>query len=298
MLLNNINFHKYHIVDVSPWPIAGAFSGFFLTIGLVFYMHKYDFGLLILIIGVISLLLTMYLWWRDIIRESTFLGKHTLSVQLGLKIGVILFIISEILFFISFFWAYFHSSIAPTLELGCIWPPIGIDIFNPYKIPLLNTSILILSGITVTYTHHCLIVGYFNQSKNGLLITIILALIFTLLQLLEYLESPFNISDSSYGSSFFIATGFHGFHVIIGTIFLIVCFLRKKNYQYTRQRHIGFEFAAWYWHFVDVIWLFLYLSIYLWGISNNIYYDYFQNYDTFLLLNEENFEYLKFLIQY
>lgn len=258
-------FHKYHIVDQSPWPLVSSLSAMLLLGGSALYMHGYQNGFLIMFLGLISVLVSMYVWWRDIVREGTFQGMHTKLVQYGLRLGVLMFIVSEVMFFSAFFWGYFHSSLAPTVEIGGIWPPVGVEPFNPYGVPLLNTYILVLSGVTVTYAHHYLMAGNYRKMGEGFIFTIILALVFTLLQFLEYIEAPFNISDSVYGSTFFMATGFHGFHVIIGTTFLIVCFIRSLNYHYTRQHHVGFEAAAWYWHFVDVVWLFLFLSVYIWG---------------------------------
>lgn len=206
----------------------------------------------------------MYQWWRDVIRERTHQGFHTKKVLKGIKWGIILFIISEILFFASFFWAFFHSRLSPTIELGLIWPPTIIIRFNAFKIPLLNTIILLSSGISVTWAHHSLLSKNFTQITTRILITIILGVYFTIIQIFEYLEAEFSISDSSYGATFFIATGFHGLHVLIGTIFLSICIIRHLYNHFSTYHHFGFEAAAWYWHFVDVVWLFLYISIYWW----------------------------------
>ena len=195
----------------------------------------------------------------------TFQGKHTLLVSNGLRWGINLFNFSGIFFFISFFWAFFHSSLAPNIEIGTIWPPLNIIPFNPFQIPLLNTIILISSGITVTWAHHGLIENNYSQTTQGLFITIILGIYFTILQAYEYIEAPFTIADRIYGSTFFMATGFHGLHVIIGTLFLLTCFIRLLTNHFSNNHHFGFEAAAWYWHFVDVVWLLLYLSIYWWG---------------------------------
>ena len=265
MNLSSSIFHRYHIVDQSPWPLMSSLSALLFTGGMVLYMHGFQMGFLIVLMGLSSILMSMYVWWRDVVREGTFQGMHTKVVQVGLRLGVIIFIVSEIMFFSAFFWGYFHSSLAPTLELGGVWPPVGVEPFNPYGVPLLNTYILVLSGVTVTYAHHYMIMGDYRKMAEGFGYTIGLAILFTFFQFLEYVEAPFNISDSVYGSTFFMATGFHGFHVIIGTIFLTVCLFRSLNYQYTRQHHVGFEAAAWYWHFVDVVWLFLFLSVYIWG---------------------------------
>lgn len=259
-----INFrHPFHLVDYSPWPLTGAIGTLTLVSGIVKWFHNFNINLLI--IGYIIVILTIFQWWRDICREGTFQGKHTFLVVNGLRWGIILFIVSEIFFFISFFWAFFHRRLSPNIEIGSIWPPKGIVPFNPFQIPLLNTIILISSGVTITWAHHALIENNFTQCKQRLLLTILLGIYFTILQAYEYIEAPFTIADRVYGSTFFVATGFHGLHVIIGTIFLIVCFFRHLQNHFSNNHHFGFEAAAWYWHFVDVVWLFLYISIYWWG---------------------------------
>nr|UBI44019.1 cytochrome c oxidase subunit III [Eysarcoris gibbosus] len=255
--------HPYHLVDYSPWPLTGSIGAMTLTSGMVLWFHKNEMFLFYL--GIMILLLTMIQWWRDIIREATFQGHHTIKVINGLKIGMILFIISEIFFFISFFWGFFHSSLAPTVEIGMTWPPSGIQVFNPMEIPLLNTMILLCSGMSVTWAHHSLMNNYHNETTKSLLITVMMGIYFSILQAYEYKEASFCISDSVYGSCFFMATGFHGLHVIIGTIFLTVCLMRHLMCHFSKNHHFGFEAAAWYWHFVDVVWLFLYISIYWWG---------------------------------
>nr|YP_009825443.1 cytochrome c oxidase subunit III [Rachelia extrusa]QIU83258.1 cytochrome c oxidase subunit III [Rachelia extrusa] len=255
--------HPYHLVDYSPWPLTGAIGTMTLVTGMIKWFH--NFSIYLLILGYFIVILTMYQWWRDICREGTFQGKHTFLVLNGLRWGMILFIISEIFFFFSFFWAFFHSSLSPNIEIGAIWPPSNITPFNPFQIPLLNTIILITSGITVTWAHHALMENNFSQTKQSLLITIILGIYFTILQAYEYYEASFSIADSIYGSTFFMATGFHGLHVMIGTIFLLICLIRHLFNHFSNNHHFGFEAAAWYWHFVDVVWLFLYISIYWWG---------------------------------
>nr|WIM00505.1 cytochrome c oxidase subunit III [Stichophthalma camadeva] len=255
--------HPYHLVNYSPWPISSAIGVMTLVTGLVKWLHNFNFYLLIL--GYIIVILSSYQWWRDICRESTYQGLHTLLVSNGLRWGMILFIISEIFFFFSFFWAFFHSSLSPNIDIGATWPPINIIPFNPFQIPLLNTIILISSGITVTWAHHSLMENNFSQTTQSLILTIILGIYFTTLQAYEYIEAPFTIADSIYGSTFFVATGFHGLHVMIGTLFLLTCLIRHTNNHFSNNHHFGFEAAAWYWHFVDVVWLFLYISIYWWG---------------------------------
>nr|UJG45097.1 cytochrome c oxidase subunit 3 [Blepharipa sp.] len=255
--------HPFHLVDYSPWPLMASIGAMTTVSGLVKWFHQYDFNLFFL--GNFITILTIFQWWRDVTRESTYQGLHTKMVTMGLRWGMILFILSEILFFFSFFWAFFHSSLSPSIELGMIWPPMGITTFNPFQIPLLNTVILLTSGITVTWTHHSLMKNNHSQTTQSLFFTIILGIYFTILQAYEYMEASFTIADSSYGSTFFMATGFHGIHVMIGTMFLLTCLIRHLNNHFSKNHHFGFEAAAWYWHFVDIVWLFLYISIYWWG---------------------------------
>lgn len=255
--------HPFHLVDYSPWPLTGAIGAITTVAGIVKWFHQYDISLFTL--GNIITILTVYQWWRDVSREGTFQGLHTYQVTIGLRWGIILFILSEVLFFISFFWAFFHSSLSPAIELGASWPPAGITSFNPFQIPLLNTAILLASGVTVTWAHHSLMEGNHSQTTQGLFFTVLLGVYFSILQAYEYIEAPFTIADSVYGSTFYMATGFHGLHVLIGTTFLLVCLLRHINNHFSKNHHFGFEAAAWYWHFVDIVWLFLYISIYWWG---------------------------------
>ena len=256
--------HGYHLVDPSPWPTITAFSAFLFTFGLVLSINNFK-GSFLWIYGLYLILFMMFIWWRDIIREGTLEGQHTLLVKEGLQLGILLFIVSEIMFFFAFFWAFFHSSFNPSIILGAVWPPMFLTILNPWEIPLLNTVLLLSSGATITLSHHALIFGDKIQVLIALLLTIILAIIFTILQVFEYVTAPFNISDSIYGATFYMATGFHGFHVLVGTSFLFVCFFRIYLDHMTRSHHFGFEAAIWYWHFVDVVWLFLFITIYWWG---------------------------------
>lgn len=257
--------HPYHLVDPSPWPIFASIACLITTIGGVMSMHAYIGGSLVFWFGMCMILYSMLGWWRDVVRESTFQGFHTHAVQKGLRLGILLFILSEIMFFLAFFWAFFHSSLAPTVEIGAVWPPKGIQVLNPWEIPFLNTLILLTSGAAVTWSHHAILGGNRSQAIVGLLFTIGLAIVFTAFQALEYIEAPFTISDGIYGSTFFLATGFHGFHVFVGTLFLLVCAVRLFKNHFTKQHHLGFEGAAWYWHMVDVVWLFLFVCIYYWG---------------------------------
>nr|YP_009002559.1 cytochrome c oxidase subunit III [Cherax cairnsensis]CDL72649.1 cytochrome c oxidase subunit 3 [Cherax cairnsensis] len=261
--MSSHNYHAFHLVDMSPWPLTGSISAMLLTSGLIKWFHQFNPDLLFF--SFIPIILTMIQWWRDITREGTYQGLHTKIVTKGLRWGMILFIVSEILFFFSFFWAFFHSSLAPSIEIGMFWPPEGIQPFNPFQVPLLNTTILLSSGATVTWAHHAIMNSNHSEAIQSLSITIILGIYFTSLQAYEYMEASFSIADSIYGTTFFVATGFHGLHVIIGTSFLSVCFYRLYKCHFSNNHHFGFEAAAWYWHFVDVVWLFLYVFIYWWG---------------------------------
>lgn len=257
--------HPFHIVDPSPWPIAVSFSAFFRVAGLVLWRHSYAAGLTLFTLGFSSVVLCATVWWRDIIREGTFQGEHTRAVRNGLRLGRILFIVSEVRLFFAFFWAFFHASLNPTPAIGAVWPPKGIEVRNPWLIPLLNTSLLLTSGASLTWSHSALLAGYRVETITSLIITIFFAILFTGFQAYEYLNAPFSISDGVYGSVFYRLTGLHGFHVIIGTIFLAVSLYRTWRYHFTTTVHVGYECAAWYWHFVDVVWIFLFLAVYVWG---------------------------------
>lgn len=259
----NKQYHPFHMVNNSPWPYFMSCAVFTLVLGFVIYFH-YNQKFLILI-GSLLGIITFCSWMRDMIRESTFQGHHNLMIIKGLRLGFILFILSEIFFFVSFFWAFFHCSLSPAIEIGMQWPPEGVEVLNPFAIPLLNTGILLSSGLTVTACHYAIISGNKELATKSLFLTVLLGLIFTLFQGFEYYEAPFTIADSVYGSLFFVLTGFHGLHVIIGTLFLIVCFYRLFNNHFSTHHHVGFELASWYWHFVDVVWILLYTIVYWWG---------------------------------
>ena len=347
----NTHEHRFHIVDASPWPFTTSISLATMLLGVVLYFHSYSNGGLFLFYGLFSLIYSVSLWWRDVIREGTFEGYHTEAVQTGLRLSVVLFIFSEVCFFATFFWSYFHSSLAPTIEIGNIWPPVGLELFSPWGIPFLNTAILLTSGVAITWAHYVMtsnvlseapdyfwnsekrlcikpvykgnkyinawwkelvttntptvVLGnksdllpakepelaefvlapvvenfdtaasrfnfariYPNSHKESVLAlyhTIALALIFLAFQMYEYSHATFTIADGIYGTTFYMLTGFHGLHVLVGTIFLIVCAIRHVKYHFTKEHHIGLEAAIWYWHFVDVVWLFLFISIYWWG---------------------------------
>ena len=269
--------HDYHLVPPSPWPLVGSISAFVMAVGAIFWMKSlkmaglsvgpYIFGA-----GLIGVLYVMLSWWTDVVHEAEH-GDHTRVVQLSHRYGMILFISSEVMFFVAWFWAFFDASLFTNEAIqysrveftGGHWPPKGIEVLDPWHLPLLNTLLLLTSGTTVTWAHHALLNNDREGLKKGLMATIVLGIIFSCVQGYEYAHAPFAFKNSIYGSTFFMATGFHGFHVIVGTIFLAVCLIRATKGQFTPRQHLGFEFAAWYWHFVDVVWLFLFACIYVWG---------------------------------
>jgi len=255
--------HPFHLVEESPWPLLRSNFALGLTRGISKWIHKKR--ILSMIISLLMLCFTAFIWWRDISRESAFQGFHTKIVEEGLRLGIILFITSEVFFFVSFFWASFHSSLAPNIEIGSKWPPRGIMVFRPWGVPLLNTIILLSSGIRVTWAHKRFDCRFHDQRILSLIITTFLGAYFTGLQAIEYLEATFSIADSIYGSTFYIATGFHGIHVIVGTIFLIISCIRLNLGHLSTNHHFGLIASIWYWHFVDIVWLFLYGWIYGWG---------------------------------
>ncbi len=266
----------YHLVEPSPWPIIGSVSAFILFGGILTYMHPdilgagleptfKSLGIWRILIGLILVLFTMAGWWRQVISEAQTPGLHTPVTRLSLRYGMFLFISSEVMFFLAFFWAFFHFALYPQHTGGDVWPPKGIQTFDPFDIPLLNTVILLTSGATVTWAHHALRENNRKHLILGLVLTVLLGLTFTGFQAYEYSHAHFKFTDGIYPSVFFMATGFHGFHVIVGTIFLAVCLGRALAGHFTPKRHFGFEAAAWYWHFVDVVWLFLFVWVYWWG---------------------------------
>lgn len=254
--------HVFHLVDESPWPLIRSVRRLFLTLGFLQFFYYHDSSLIFK--GLLCTCLSIIQWWSDVSCEGTHQGLHSFMVTLGLRWGIILFITSEVCFFFSFFWCFFHCSLVPNVDIGSLWPPLNILTLNTFQVPLLNTFILISSGVSITWSHHSLIRGAHSQASRGLLVTVLLGIYFTFLQGVEYLETSFSIADRVYGSTFFLATGFHGFHVIVGTLFLIVTFFRINKLHFRATHHFGFEAAAWYWHFVDVVWLFLFISIYWW----------------------------------
>ena len=263
--------HPYHLVDPSVWPLVGAIAGFALTGGLVLFMH--DITSAVLPIGVLLVIFTMVGWWMRVVKEATYEGHHTAVVQISMRYGMLFFIASEVMFFAAFFWAFFDAALFPdgakqftrTEVTGGVWPPDGVHTFAPFDLPFLNTMILLLSGCTVTWAHHALQQGDRQATLQGLALTVVLGVCFTGLQAYEYSHAAFGFRDGIYSSTFYMATGFHGFHVMIGTIFLAVCWLRAYLGHFKPDHHFGFEAAAWYWHFVDVVWLFLFVCVYWWG---------------------------------
>jgi cytochrome c oxidase subunit 3 len=263
--------HDYHMVEPSPWPVVMSAAVLVMAIGGVFWMHEWTPW--VFFIGLAGVLYTMFAWWSDVVKEANNGVDHTPIVQMHHRYGMILFIASEVMVFFGFFWAYFDGffrlddieQYARVAATGGVWPPAGISLFDPFHLPLFNTLLLLTSGTTVTWAHHALLQGDRNGLRWGLVLTVLLGAIFTVVQIIEYSEAGFGFAGSMYGATFFMATGLHGFHVLIGTIFLLVCLIRSERGDFTPERHLGFEFAAWYWHFVDVVWLFLFASIYIWG---------------------------------
>ena len=261
--------HPYHMVNPSKWPFVGSVAAFIMATGGIWYMHEGPmWGFLV---GLALMLYVMYGWWKDVVVEAESGVDHTDVVRHGLRMGMVLFIASEVMFFFAFFWAFFDATI-PFLSRTAheMWPPEGVVPFDTWGLPFVNTLILLTSGATVTYAHHALQAGDHKKTGIGLLLTIALGLIFTATQAYEYVHATFGFTDGIYSSTFYLATGFHGFHVIVGTLFLIVCWFRINKGQMTPEAHVGFEAAAWYWHFVDVVWLFLFCAIYWWGSAGYV----------------------------
>jgi cytochrome c oxidase subunit 3 len=275
--------HDYHLVNPSPWPVIGATGALITAIGgvcLMQYLKAGNFPIFghnianpwLFVIGLLIVLFTMFGWWSDTIREAH-QGYHTRVVSLHLRYGMIMFIASEVMFFVAWFWAFFDAALFPgevqqyarDQFTGGVWPPKGIEVLDAFHLPLYNTIILLLSGTAVTWAHHALLHNDRRSLISGLVLTVALGMLFTSVQAYEYMHAPFTFKDSIYGATFFMATGFHGFHVFIGTVFLLVCLLRAIAGDFTPKQHFGFEAAAWYWHFVDVVWLFLFSCIYVWG---------------------------------
>ncbi|EKE09885.1 MAG: CytoChrome c oxidase subunit 3 (Cytochrome c oxidasepolypeptide III) [uncultured bacterium] len=255
--------HPFHLVNPSPWPFVGAIAALICMLGLVLFIHEQ--GLYLIFMGAALMLFTMVGWWRDVLKESEDTKTHTLPVQFGIKMGMALFITSEVMFFVAFFWAFFNASLFPTPPTGGVWPPKGIHPLNPFDFPYFNTLVLLLSGTTITWAHHAILGNHKKEVVWGIGFTVLLGFLFTSIQAYEYMHATFGFKEGIYATTFYMATGFHGAHVIIGTLFLSVCWFLAYFNQFTPDHHIGLEAAAWYWHFVDVVWLFLFVFIYLWG---------------------------------
>jgi cytochrome c oxidase subunit 3 len=268
--LENGPKHPYHLVNPSPWPLLSAVAGGLLAVGAVLYMHDVEImgvavGLKGVVIGLLFVLACMFFWWKDVIYEAVVEKAHSKVAKIGLRYGMLLFIASEVMFFFAFFWAFFDSSLYPSSVLGGVWPPESIEAIPAFSLPFLMTMILLLSGCTVTWAHHEILEGNQKGFIQGVGLTVLLGIIFTGFQVYEYFHASFGFTENVYSSTFYMATGFHGFHVLVGTIFLAVCYFRGRKGHFTKDDHFGFEAAAWYWHFVDVVWLFLFASVYWWG---------------------------------
>lgn len=262
--------HPYHIVRPSPWPLVASIAAGLLAMGLVFFMHDTEFmgiqiGWKVGVVGLLGVLAVMFFWWKDIIFETVKEKAHTPVSELGMRYGMILFILSEIMFFVAFFWAFFAGALYPTEGIGHLWPPEGTHIVPPFDLPLLMTMILLLSGSAITWAHHEILRGNNETAARAIKYTVILGFIFLGFQIYEYAVIGMGFGENYYTSVFYMATGFHGFHVFVGAVFLWVIYFRTKAGHFTADKHFGFEAAAWYWHFVDVVWLFLYVAVYIWG---------------------------------
>ncbi|HYD19636.1 MAG TPA: cytochrome c oxidase subunit 3 [Patescibacteria group bacterium] len=262
--------HPYHLVNPSPWPFVGSMAAGLLAALAVMYMHKVTIfgispGLIGVVLGFAGVAALMAVWWRDVIQEAVVEKAHTPIVKIGFRYGMALFIASEVMFFVAFFWAFFDGSLHPREAIGFAWPPKGVEAIKAFDLPFLMTLILLLSGCTVTWAHHAILEGKKDEATKALLVTVLLGAVFTCFQAYEYVHSTTPFTHSIYSSAFYMATGFHGFHVLVGSIFLAVCLFRNMKGHFTAQSHFGFEAAAWYWHFVDVVWLFLFVAIYWWG---------------------------------
>lgn len=270
--------HPYHMVRPSIWPLAGSIAAGIMTFGIVLFMHDASFGKFklnwfVAVLGLIGVLAVMFFWWKDVIFEAVVEKAHSPIAQIGLRYGMALFIASEVMFFVAFFWAFFDVSLFVNDPVQFLreaytqgaWPPPQVEVISAFDLPFLMTLILLLSGCTVTWAHHAVMHGNNADTVKALGLTVALGVVFLCLQVYEYFHSHFGFTEGAYSSTFYMATGFHGFHVFVGTVFLFVCWRRARKGHFTPERHFGFEAAAWYWHFVDVVWLFLFITIYWWG---------------------------------
>jgi cytochrome c oxidase subunit 3 len=268
--------HPYHLVRPSIWPLLSSLAAGLLAIGAVFFMHDVEWGGLHLgykgvLLGLAAVLVCMYFWWRDVIYEAFVEKAHSAIAKIGFRFGMMLFILSEVMFFVAFFWAFFNAALFP---VGGVWPPEGITTVNPLDLPLMMTMILLLSGCTVTWAHAAILEKDNESFVTALGLTVLLGVVFLGFQAYEYgylVANYFGFKDGIFASTFYMATGFHGFHVLVGAIFLAVCWIRAMKKHFTKDNHFGFEAAAWYWHFVDVVWLFLFVAVYFWGSGDAVH---------------------------
>nr|AHA41635.1 cytochrome c oxidase subunit 3 [Colponema vietnamica]ATY40857.1 cytochrome c oxidase subunit III [Colponema vietnamica] len=263
--INTKKYHDFHLLNQSPWPFLAAYGVFFLILSNVLYMFFFTKSKILILFAVVLVALSLVSWWRDVTRESNPAEEfynHTPKVQSGLRSGMAYFIFTEVMFFIGFFWAFFTLSINASVEFDGMWPPRGITPIDAQKEPLWNTYILLFSGVFATISHIAVRLNFIKITVFCLLAAIILGLGFSWAQGLEYAEAAFSLSDSSFGSVFYLLTGFHGFHVFIGTLFLIVCMVKGWNFTFTSNNHVGLESALWYWHFVDIVWLAVFFLVY------------------------------------
>jgi cytochrome c oxidase subunit 3 len=262
--------HPFHLVNPSIWPLISAFAGGLFAVGVIMYAHEVKIGDVAvgmkgIYAGLTAIILCMFFWWKDVVKEAVQEKAHTSIVKIGLRYGMLLFILSEVMFFVAFFWAFFNASLFPK---GGVWPPVGIETVPAFGLPFMMTMILLLSGCAVTWAHHAILIGNQKAFKQGIAAAAGLGFFFLGFQIFEYSHVTFGFTDGIFPSTFFMATGFHGFHVLIGATFLLVSYFRAKKGHFTKESHFGFEAAAWYWHFVDVVWLFLFVAVYWWGAGS------------------------------
>lgn len=257
--------HPYHLVEQNYWPFVMSVTLIDVILNIVLWINRYEMSGWIVLSSTLLLVGCIVFWWLDVIREGTIYGSHTSFVRKGLSSGFLWFLLTEVLVFAGVFWGYLDAAISPNVELGMIWPPIGVITINAWELPFLNTVLLLSSGAFVTWSHHGIINNDREKIMKGIWMCLTLILIFTIFQLLEYKWAPFTLSDGVYGSVFYAGTGLHGFHVLIGTVFLGVILVRLYNYTLTARHHLGLEIAILYAHFVDVVWLLLFCVFYYWG---------------------------------
>nr|YP_009935111.1 Cox3 [Metschnikowia kipukae]QNS22953.1 Cox3 [Metschnikowia kipukae] len=260
-----IQLHPFHLVSPSPWPLYTSFALMNLALSMGLTAHNYMNNNFYMLFNMFSVLYVLTLWFKDVVAESTYLGDHTKAVKTGLTQGFYLFVVSEMLMFSSLFWAYLHSSLNPTMEMGMAWPPAGMEAISPSELPLLNTIMLLASGVTITMGHHALMNSNRKDTLYGFIFTTLLMALFVMLQGLEYMFSSFTMSDGVYGSTFFSLTGTHGVHMIMLFIMLAVCSWRVYNYDFTNNSHVFAEATVLYLHVLDMLWLFMYMMCYWWG---------------------------------